>query len=172
MQPVLILLLFLSAAFGADGKLQSVAAQPPAKQFAFFNGQWSCDGYFVRNRKPIEADLSFETTLDGKWVIFRHDDRPPFNYHALSEWGWSDRDHALVSTVQDSTGGLRIFHSSGWRDSHLTWDGDDPESTPDQRFDFERTTNSKFTVSYLRLVSGEWVEVDRSICTLIGPHAN
>ena len=43
-------------------------------------------------------------------MLFRHDDRPPFSYQALSEWGWNEKGQQYVSTVEDSTGGIRWFY--------------------------------------------------------------
>jgi hypothetical protein len=89
----------------------------------WFSGRWSCDGKFIGSGKVISADVSFEPVLENKWILFRHDDRPPFSYHALSEWGWDEKGQQYVSTVQDSTGGIRLFYSDGFSDSKLVWEG-------------------------------------------------
>jgi len=82
--------LFLALAIAAQCQTKQAQAAPSGKSIAdlqWFSGHWSCDGKFVGSGKAISADLSFEPALDGKWILFRHDDRPPFAYHALSEWG-------------------------------------------------------------------------------------
>ncbi len=65
------------------------SAQQPATDPAmvkFFAGNWSCAGEFA-NGKKIEADLSFVPELDGKWLLYRHADRPPGQFKALAVWG-------------------------------------------------------------------------------------
>lgn len=48
-------------------------------------------------------------------ILFRHDDEPPFNYHAWPEWGWDANTREFVSSSQDITGGTRLFRSqAGW----------------------------------------------------------
>ncbi len=100
-------------------------------------------------------------------MLFRHDDRPPFPYHALSEWGWDDKGQQYVSTVQDSSGGIRVFYSSGFFDSKLVWDGralGNP-AAPAERFEYEKIGPSVFTVSYSFQKDGQWQAVDKSTCT-------
>ena len=88
----------------------NVSAEP----FSSFIGRWHCDGQFASNAKPISVNLVFESILDGKFMLFRHDDEAPFNYHAWSEWGWDATTRQFVSTTQDSAGGIRLFASPGW----------------------------------------------------------
>ena len=99
--------------------------------------------------------------------MFRHDDNPPFSYHALAEWGWEDGQKKFVMTVQDSGGGLRVFHSAGWNSQELQWDGDASGGTsaPGQRFTFERRDDTHFAVSYFVLKNGAWSRVDSSTCS-------
>jgi hypothetical protein len=133
----------------------------------WFSGHWSCDGKFIGSGKPISADLSFESILQDKWLMFRHDDRPPFSYHALSEWGWDDKRQQYLSTAQDSSGGIRVFYSSGFRDSKLVWDGralGNP-AAPAERFEYEKISPSVFTASYSFQKDGHWQAVDKSTCT-------
>ncbi len=141
------------------------------QELDFFIGKWSCDGKFFKSGKQISADASFESVLNGKWIIFRHDDRPPFSYHALAEWGWDAKKNAFVSTIQDSAGGVRLFRSGGWLGKKLIWDGGDFSDTataPDQRFEFERLGSDQFKVTYSFQKDGQWVDVDASTCKKSG----
>lgn len=154
----------LSASLSGQAAPLQASVKPSVADLDFFLGRWSCAGRFVRSGKAIEADVSFEKVLEGKWILFRHDDRPPFSYHAIAEWSWSEGEHDYVASIQDSTGGLRLFHSPGWRGRRLTWTGSAIGSQTDQQFEFERMTDSEFKVSYSTLKDGKWIPVDTSVC--------
>jgi hypothetical protein len=149
---------------------QTASPENGMADLQWFSGHWSCDGKFAGSGKAISADLSFESVLDGKWILFSHDDRPPFSYHALSEWGWDDKGKQFVSTVQDSGGGIRVFYSRGFKDSKLVWDGKalgNADAT-NERFEFVKNGADRFTVSYSFQKDGQWRAVDTSICTRKG----
>ena len=157
--------LFLSLAIAAQ--CQTASTNKSVADLQWFSGHWSCDGKFAGSGKPISADVSFEPVLESKWMLFRHDDRPPFSYHALSEWGWDEKGQQYISTVQDSTGGIRLFYSHGFSDSKLVWDGKalGNPSAPAERFEFAKNDSNVFTVSYSFQKDGQWRAVDTSICT-------
>ncbi|HEX5315639.1 MAG TPA: hypothetical protein VFX22_03225 [Candidatus Kapabacteria bacterium] len=113
--------------------------------------------------------MSFETTLVDHWILFRHDDNPPFSYHALSEWGWDQKSQQFVSLIQDSAGGARAFYSSGWTDGKLLWEGGSlgPDPTHSERFEFAKIDENTFQVAYSYLKNGNWMAVDTSRCTRI-----
>jgi len=147
------------------------AAQVPTpprsrmSELEYFQGQWECSGKFTRSGASIEAHLQFESILDGKFVLFRHDDKPPHSYHAWAEWGWDEAGKQFVSSVQDSAGGLRLFHATGWDGDRLQWEGGTPGQTGTQRFLFEKVPAGQFRVSYSYQKDGAWVSVDSSTCT-------
>jgi len=137
-------------------------------EFQFLSGKWSCRGKFVRSGKEISADLSFEPALGGAWILFRHDDRAPFTYHAFSQWGWDSTTMRYVSSIQDSTGNLRLFYSQGWQGTKLTWDGGKVGSEAKERFEFERVSAPEFKVGYSVLKDGTWNSIDSSTCKKVG----
>ena len=141
--------------------------KPELSSLAFFTGDWECSGKFDSSGKAIEAHQHFAAELNGAWVLFRHDDKPPFNYHSLAEWGWDANRKEFLMTVQDSAGGVRLFRSSGWNSAVLQWDGDAMEeaSAPSQRFDFERLDDRHFKVSYFTRKNGDWSRMDSSTCS-------
>lgn len=163
-------LILFSIAF-LSVSIPSRAATPELKPqlapLAYFIGDWSCSGKFDANGKSIDAHQRFDVDLDGAWIMFRHDDTPPFNYHALSEWGWDSTQKKFVMTVQDSLGGVRVFYSGGWNSTQLQWDGDaiGNASNPAQRFTFERIDDHHFKVSYFFLKNGAWSRMDSSTCS-------
>ena len=140
---------------------------PPQRiaDLQYFFGEWDCAGKFVRSGANIEAHLKFEGALDQKFVLFRHDDKPPHNYHALAEWGWDEPGTRFVSTVQDSSGGTRLFYSQGWHGEQLTWEGGAIGGDIDQQFLFEKLSQQQFRISYSVRKSGSWAPVDVSTCT-------
>jgi hypothetical protein len=157
--------LLLSLAIAA--RCQTTSSNKSVADLQWFSGHWSCDGKFAGSGKAISADLLFEPVLDSKWMLFRHDDRPPFSYHALSEWGWDEKGQQYISTVQDSTGGVRVFYSPGFSDSKLVWDGKalGNPAAPAERFEFAKNGPNTFTVSYSFEQDGKWRAVDASTCT-------
>jgi hypothetical protein len=141
--------------------------KPAVVPMGYFLGVWECSGKFDSSGKTIEAHQQFASDLDGAWITFRHDDKPPFGYHSLAEWGWDATRKEFVMIAQDSGGGVRVFRSSGWNATQLQWDGEalGSSSAPTQRFTFERLDDRHFKVSYFTLRSGDWSRVDSSTCS-------
>jgi hypothetical protein len=170
-RPAAIAALGLLLASSLPFPLLAAAPQlkPALVPLAYFTGDWECSGKFDSSGKTIEAHQSFASELDGSWMTFRHDDKPPFGYHSLAEWGWDSDNKKFVMIAQDSTGGARMFHSEGWNGSQLQWDGDaiGSSSNPTQRFSFERIDDRHFKVSYFALKNDAWSRVDASTCSKI-----
>ncbi len=158
-------LLLLSPSFNLCAAAPEL--KPELAPLAYFIGDWDCSGKFDASGKVIEAHQHFTADLDGAWIMFRHDDKPPFSYHALAEWGWDASRKKFVMTVQDSFAGVRVFYSSGWDSTQLQWDGDTIGSTatPAQRFIFERIDDRHFKVSYFTLKGDAWPRMDSSTCS-------
>jgi hypothetical protein len=159
-------LLFVASALQKT-KAADADLKPAISSLAYFTGDWECAGKFDSSGKTIEAHQHFAPDLEGAWILFQHDDKPPFSYHALAEWGWDSVRKEFVMTVQDSAGGVRLFHSNGWNSTQLQWHGDavGGASDPDQRFSFERLDERHFKVSYFTLKNGGWSRVDSSTCS-------
>jgi hypothetical protein len=167
-RPIAFLLVVLTFVATASTVHRAFAQAKPAdsddlKSLQFFVGNWHCQGKFS-NGKEISANLRFEPALDGKFIRFQHDDEPPFGYHALAYWGWDKQGGKFVSTIFDSTGGTRVFHSDGWKGTLLQWEGGDLTGPANQRFTFERLEGKSFRVSYSFLKDGSWLPVDTSVC--------
>ena len=141
--------------------------KPSISSLGYFTGDWECSGKFDSSGKTIDAHQRFTPDVEGAWMSFRHDDKPPFGYHSLSEWGWDAQQKKFVMIALDSVGGARLFYSDGWNAARLQWDGDAVGSTsgPNQRFSFERLDDRHFKVSYFTLKNGEWSRVDASTCS-------
>lgn len=158
-------LLLLMPTF-ARSQAGPVALKPAVASLGYFTGDWECSGKFDSSGKTIEAHQHFSPDLDGAWMMFRHDDKPPFGYHSLSEWGWDAERKRFVMIALDSAGGARTFYSDGWNSAQLQWDGGAISSAtaPNQRFSFERLDDRHFKVSYFTLKDGDWSRVDSSTC--------
>lgn len=163
---IVVVGLMLVMVVSLNAQIASPALKPSVASLGYFAGDWECSGKFDSSGKTIEAHQHFSIDLDGSWMLFRHDDKPPFGYHSLAEWGWDASGKKFVMTVQDSAGGVRIFHSGGWNSAQLRWDGDDMlGASPNQRFSFERLDDRHFKVSYFTMKNGDWSRVDSSLCT-------
>jgi hypothetical protein len=165
-----IIVILLATASIFSGFTPVVAPQSPANSsasaeaFGSLAGRWHCEGKFTSSAKAISANLVFEPILDGNFMLFRHDDEPPFSYHAWSEWGWDLSTRQFVSTTQDSSGGIRLFASSGWMGQTLTWSGGHLPNSTDERFVFDRMDDRNFRVVYFRKKGDSWLAVDSSSC--------
>ena len=149
-----------------NGQTASPTLKPSIASLGYFVGDWECSGKFDSSGKTIEAHQHFSPDLEGAWMIFRHDDKPPFGYHSMAEWGWDASGKKFVMMVQDSTGGVRMFHSGGWNSAQLEWDGDDMlGAASKQRFSFERLDDRHFKVSYFTTKNGDWSRMDSSLCS-------
>jgi hypothetical protein len=164
---VVFVLLVCVLSLSSSLRAATTELKPALASLSYFNGEWDCSGKFDSSGKTIEAHQSFAPELDGAWMTFRHDDKPPFGYHSLAEWGWDTDNKKFVMIVEDSGGGARLFYSEGWNGSQLQWDGDamGNSSTPKQRFSFERLDERHFKVSYFTLKNNAWSRVDASTCS-------
>jgi hypothetical protein len=160
-------IMLLAATMSLHVRAASPELKAPLASLGYFNGDWDCTGKFDSSGKTIEAHQHFAPELDGAWMTFRHDDKPPFGYHSLAEWGWDTASKKFVMIAQDSGGGARVFYSEGWNGALLQWDGDaiGASSTPTQRFSFERLDDQHFKVSYFALKNNAWSRVDASTCS-------
>jgi len=146
----------------ANQEQESRKIQQPFAPFQFLNGHWACRGKFVRSGKEIASDLVFENALDNSWVLLHQDDKPPFNYHALYEWGWDKKEERYLSPVQDSLGGFRIFFSKGWEDQFLTWETE--KITPPQRFSYKKLSQGEIEITYSVKGEANWDPIDSLDC--------
>ncbi|GAA4501802.1 hypothetical protein [Gluconacetobacter tumulicola] len=109
--------LILSTAF----LLHAVAAEDRlAPPFPQIEGSWSCEGYFVRNKRPIASDISITRDAGSGALVLHHDDRPPGPYHSLEVWS-NGKDGSLKSSISDVYG-MRWFAARGWDGKALKWD--------------------------------------------------
>jgi hypothetical protein len=159
-KPTLLILIIASA-------LLCTAQQPttdPA-MVKFFVGNWSCAGEFA-NGKKIEADLSFVPELDGKWLLYRHADRPPGQFKSLAVWGVDQPSGSLVSVAEDNFGNARLFTSDGWKDGSVTFNRAAilDQKLTQERFRYERQSADSFKMTYERSVEGQWKLGDFIVC--------
>ena len=147
--------------------ITTAAAEPPSPDLvaataAKLLGTWQCAGAFA-NGKPIESQMTFESVLGGKWISYRHDDRPPNRYAAIGLWG-KGTSHPFEATIFDNFGGHRLFVSEGWIANALTLENAaDPAKR--QRFIFSMTDDGGLRMEYrVSRDGGEWTLGDYLNC--------
>ena len=132
----------------------------------FFAGHWSCEGQFA-NGSPIAADITFEATLDSKFLSYAHVDRPPGRFKMTSFWGFDVAAKGLISAGADNGGGLRIFRAPGWNAGEVTFEraslGDSLARR--ERFVYRMESDARFRMTYEIGVGTRWVMGDFLICT-------
>jgi hypothetical protein len=124
-----------------------------ADMVAFFAGDWAGAGEFASGKK-IEADVNFRADLDQQWLVYTHRDRLPNRFKAIGMWGYEATSKQLIMTVNDSSGGARMFSSTGWTDGKVIFANNTvvaPAATRparQERFTFERQGPGQFKMSY------------------------
>jgi len=145
----LLFFLFVSCA-SLSAQAQTKNQKLPSEFVAFFQGTWSGVGKFT-NGKPIEANLSFNLTLDSCWLNYEHHDQPPNLYHALSMWGIDRSSGQFVAYLFDSFQGHRKFESNGWSQNKLVLTTSENNPTSGlvfQQFTYEKLTDKTFKMSF------------------------
>lgn len=161
MKAVLFVLFMLSA---IGGYAQQAGVDPAMMKF--FAGSWGCAGEFASGKK-IEADVGFAPELDGKWLLYRHEDRPPGQFKAMAMWGVDQASVKLISVMEDNFSNARLFTSDGWKDGGVTFTRAEflVQKINQERFRYERQSESTFKMTYERLVDAQWKMGDFIICT-------
>jgi hypothetical protein len=161
MKVVLFAVVMLS---GIGGYAQQATADPTMMKF--FVGNWGCAGEFASGKK-IEADVSFAWELDGKWLLYRHEDRPPERFKATAMWGVDEASGKPISVMEDNFGNARLFTSEGWKDGAVTFSRTEfiGQKISPERFRYERQSDNGFKMTYERLVDAQWKMGDFIVCT-------
>lgn len=161
-----MLALVFAAALSAFSPAPAATADSVPPWRTFFAGHWGCHGAFASG-KPIAADVTFTPELDGRWLQYRHADRPPTTYQALGLWGSVDSSGRVVTVLHDNFGGMRRFASTGWRDGTLRFVRDSLDRAPaGERFTFRRSSDASFWFAYEvnRPGAAGWVLGDSLTC--------
>jgi hypothetical protein len=120
----------------------------------------------VRNGKSIDSRETFTASLQGHWLTMRHDDQPPYPFHALELWGFDKDSRQLAAYLFDNFSSPRHFASSGWKDDRLTWTNTASARGVTDRFVFQRKGAQAYQVTYAvtRGSGTAWATVDTSLC--------
>lgn len=170
---IALMLLVASLFLSCGARAQSSAPNsPPAlssalESFAYFAGQWDCEGEFVAVKKPTAAQISIAADLGGSVLSFRWDDKPPNRFHALELWGFDKTANHFTNFIHDNFGGIRQFNSAGWEGDTLTWTGNVLATPPaaNERFVLQRKSAKEFVISYdTRKAQADWATIDRLTC--------
>jgi len=165
MKKIMKVVVFALVMLSAIGGYAQQAAVDPA-MIKFFVGSWGCAGEFA-NGKKIEADVSFASELEGKWLLYRHEDRPPGRFKATALWGVDQGSGKLISVMEDNFGNARLFTSEGWKNGLVTFTRAEflDQKINQERFRYERQSDNGFKMTYERLVDAQWKMGDFIVCT-------
>ena len=161
---------FLTPSTASAAAASAPANDPPKlaaelQPLAFFEGRWHCAGKFVQSGKPIHSDEMFAPDLDGRWLAMRHDDQPPFPFHALEMWDYDKTAKQFTAYIFDNFSGIRHFVSPGWAGEGLTWTNAAAMHGATDRFVFEKRDDAGYQVTYYLTRDGKkWSPVDSLRC--------
>jgi hypothetical protein len=131
-----------------------------------FLGEWECSGTFAKSGKPISSSIKISSDLDRAWVIVRHNDLPPNQFHALELWGFDKSSHQFENSVFDNFSGSRKFGSPGWNGTQFIWTR--TEVAPDavtERFLFDLLSFSKLQITWqVKKPKEDWIVGDTLVC--------
>lgn len=123
-------------------------------------GNWSCEGYFIRNKRPISADMSITHDVRSGALVLHHDDRAPGSYHSLEVWSAS-KDGSLKSAISDAYG-MRWFTSHDWDGRSLKLNRIE-DGTVVEQFSYEFRDTNTFKIDWAvsrngnRLTTGDTI---------------
>jgi hypothetical protein len=148
--------------------LAAVPAAGNSIDVHYFTGSWDCSGTFPASGRAISSTLHFEEDLAGHGLTMTQDDKPPNAYHAAALWGPSADGKSLIVVIEDVTGSVRRFASSGWQNGELTLQSDE-QVAPPQQFVYDRLSDNSMRVTWKAERNGEYRVGDVLNCTRIGP---
>jgi hypothetical protein len=149
--------LILGTTFGVQAQAPTMPGKLSPDLIQFFVGHWTGSGAFA-NGKKIEADVSFELTLDSCWIRYEHADKAPNAYKALSMWGVDAQTGQFLAYGFDNFHGHRNFSSNGWINNKLILSISEfwPKvGVVFQHFIYEKLSDASFKMTYE--VSGDGI---------------
>jgi hypothetical protein len=105
---------------GALALLLAASPASAAPSFDYFIGNWSCEGYFIKSKKPLASDLEFRVDPQTGQLTKRHTDRAPNSYKASESWAVESDGKGYRATIVNP-GGMRWYTASGWEGDRLAW---------------------------------------------------
>jgi len=155
--------------------LEACASAPPQagpglqaalEPLAGFIGTRHCAGSFLKSGTAISSTETVSPDLSGHWLMLRHDDEPPFAFHALEMWGYDGTAGHFTAYMYDSGGGVRKFVSPGWEGARFTWTDVDTSAPKRDHFVFEKQPQGAYRFTYEVSTDGvSWTGVDSLTCT-------
>lgn len=161
--PAAMLLPLLQACAGATPQAQP-ALQTSLEPLAGFIGSRQCAGSFLKSGKAINATETVSADLSGYRLTLRHDDAPPFSFHALELWGYDAKAGRFTARVYDNFGGDREFTSPGWEGGRFTWSNVDTSAAKRDRFVFEKEPGGYRYTYEVSTDGATWTGVDSLLC--------
>ncbi len=141
-----------------------LATDPPPSPWAYFEGQWRCEGVFLPSNRPLASDIGFQIDPHSGALVKIHQDRPPGRYAAAETWGLAP-DGKSYRAVIASGGGLRWYRSEGWKGDEWVWSRQRDDGEPEEAFAFLRQDPATMVVEWRISRNGAPMTVgDRLTC--------
>lgn len=125
------------------------AQQPPAAPAGFsFDGNWTCDGKFVRAGKVHRSTFQGEQVMGGNWIKLTETDVEPKGYIANYLIRYN-ADRRQMEEVDVNNSGYAIYTGPGWEGKRLVLTSTEvknyPTPLPANRFVYEVSDPDAFT---------------------------
>jgi len=173
MKKIFLIVLFILTIF-PDLYAQKASRQPAkvSELITQFRGEWSCNGAFTKDNRPLEADIIFTPVLGGKALKYEHKDLPPNSFHALGFWNIDSASNTLtytfVSTLKGSQeANSRYFVGKLMDSKTLVFTADTLAAAPfrENRYVYEIKSKDKFKYQWQVFNDGIWKTGDYLNCS-------
>jgi hypothetical protein len=142
----------------------------PPDLVAYFAGNWSGSGAFVRSGKPLASTYSFVPDIENQCLVVHQKEKSPNDYEFVALWSVnSDSGQLVMLLVSNHQGGASVLHGSGWQEGKLSFETapEDPKILGRERFTFQRDSATAFHTMYEYSQDGgkTWAVGDRQSFT-------
>jgi hypothetical protein len=130
-------------------------------------GRWGCRGGFP-NGRALEADMTFDTTGNGRALRFAHQDRAPGTYWLHSYWSLDARTARIFSngvsgSTKDQNAAPLTLVATEWNKGSVTFTSDTAKGVPN-RYVYSLGTDGSLKMSWYLGTNGAWFLGDSLVC--------
>jgi hypothetical protein len=165
-----VLSLLIALASSTPAAAASAKGALPPDLVAYFSGNWTGSGAFVKSGKPLASDYSFVPDIENQCLVVHQKEKPPYDFEFVALWSVnSDSGQVVMLLVSNHGSGARVFHGSAWQEGRLSFETapEDPKVPGRERFTFERDSTTAFHTMYEYSQDGgkTWAVGDRQSFT-------
>ncbi len=117
---------------------------------AYFAGNWTGSGAFVKSGKPLASDYSFVPDVENQCLVVHQKEKPPNDFEFVALWSVnSDTGELVMLLVSNHEGGASVLRG-GWQDGKLSFETapGGPKDLGRERFTFYRDSATAFHTMY------------------------